>query len=48
MSEIEIPTVNGKPLDEVIKELKIQHNIVGRDKELVQSIKKGIIFFNET
>ncbi len=34
MSEIEIPTINGKPLDEVIEEIKQRFSIVGRDVEL--------------
>ncbi len=38
MSNSEIPTVDGKPLNEVIQELKEQFNIVGRDVELLLSL----------
>lgn len=34
MSEVEIVTVNGKPLDEVIIELQEKYNLVGRSTEL--------------
>lgn len=38
MSNTDVPTVDGKPLNEVIQELKDQYNIVGRDVELLLSL----------